>query len=297
MVSGAVISGLEGARGIAGWRWLFIVEGAGTVFSGIVANFILLDYPENTKKLTPEERELAIVRLIHDRKTTTAMAAKRLSPLQAIRAAIGDFRTYLFMILYMLDNGSTTISYFIPTVLKSMGYKGIQVQWMSVPIWAVGAVFLLVMPQIADRTGDRRWSITAGTAMSFVSALICYKVKIDAVRYTFMCFYISGLYYTLPLILTWASETMPLPAEKRAVCIAIANSVGNLSAVYGSRLWPSSDAPDYSTGFIAVACFTAVCSILAAIGPWLCRILPRFPTKEELEVADGQVIERQENTD
>lgn len=273
--------------GLEGWRWLFIIEGAGTVFFGIVSKFVLLDYPENTARLSAEERELATVRLIHDRKTTTTMAAMRLSPLQALRAALFDFRTYIFTVLYMLANGSTTVSYFIPTVLGSMGYEGTQKQWMTIPIWAVGIFFLIAIPQVADRTGDRRWCVSGGLFMSFVSALICWKVEIQNVRYAFLCFYIAGLYSTLPLILTWASETIPLPAEKRAVAIAIANSVGNLSAVYGSRLWPSSDAPGYSTGFTAVTCFTLIGSVLAAIAPILFERLPHHITKAEHDVLDS----------
>ena len=271
-----------------GWRWLFLIEGVGTIAFAAIAHLLLHDYPANSKRLTPEERELAVVRLIHDREVTASTATRRLSPLQAFIASIRDLRSYVFAILYMLGNGSTTVSYFIPTVLFSMGYEGIQVQWMTVPIWAVGTFFLLVMPQSADRTGDRRWHVTGGLAMSFVSAIICFQVQADVTRYVFLCFYISGLYSTLPLILTWISETIPLPAEKRAVSIALANSVGNLSAVYGSRLWPSTDAPDYATGFTAVACFTGIGSLLAATAPIIFEYLPKFPTKAELEVKESQ---------
>ncbi|KAI0151428.1 allantoate permease [Pestalotiopsis sp. NC0098] len=288
LLSGAVIAGLEGTKGMEGWRWLFLIEGVGTVFFGIVSKFVLLDYPENTARLTPEERCLGIVRLMHDRNASAAVATAKMSAWEAVRAAVLDCRTYVFVVLYMLDNGSTTISYFIPTLLKSMGYTGTTVQWMTIPIWAVATVFLLVMPQIADRTGDRRWHITGGLAMSFVSSVVLFQVRNNITRYVFLCFYISGLYFTLPLILTWASALMSLPAEKRAVVIAIANSVGNLSAVYGSRLWPSSSAPDYATGFISVACFTGAGAVLAAAAPYLFRVLPRFPSRAELQILESQ---------
>lgn len=288
LVSGAVRAGLEGTKGMEGWRWLFLIEGVGTVFFGIVSKFVLLDYPENTARLKPEERCLGIVRLMHDRNASAAVATAKMSAWEAVRAAVLDCRTYVFVVLYMLDNGSTTISYFIPTLLKSMGYTGTTVQWMTIPIWAVATVFLLVMPQIADRTGDRRWHITGGLAMSFVSSVVLFQVRNNITRYVFLCFYISGLYFTLPLILTWASALMSLPAEKRAVVIAIANSVGNLSAVYGSRLWPSSSAPDYAIGFISVACFTGAGAVLAAAAPYLFRVLPRFPSRAELEILESQ---------
>jgi hypothetical protein len=126
--------------------------------------------------------------------------------------------------------------------------------------------------------------------MSFVSSIICFQVETNVVRYIFLCFFISGLYFTLPLILTWASEVIGLPVEKRAVVIAFASAVGNLSAVYGSRLWPTTDAPVYSTGFTSVACFTAIGSLVAALSPFLFKYLPRFPTREEIEIAEGQAV-------
>ena len=137
LISGAVISGLEGRLGIRGWRWLFLVEGLLTIAVAIVAKFLLFDYPETpSRRLTLEQRRLVVVRILHD-KAQNAPKGRRLTPLQSVHAAVVDLRTYFFIILYMMQNGSTTVSYFIPTVLKSMGYEGVDAQWMTVPIWAV----------------------------------------------------------------------------------------------------------------------------------------------------------------
>ncbi|KPI41948.1 putative transporter [Cyphellophora attinorum] len=269
LLAGAIISGLEGARGMAGWRWLFLIEGIMSICYAVPAAFILLDFPADSKRLTLAERQLAVVRMAHDRRMTDT-TVKRLSPLQSVTAAVRDLRTYFFSILYMLGNGSATINYFVPTVLRSMGYSGVLVQWMSVPIWTVGTVFLIVLPYTADRFRDRRWHITGAMALAFLSAIICFQVDHNPTRYAFLAFCIAGV------------------AEKRAVSIAIANSVGNLSALYGSRLWPTEDAPQYAKGFTAIACFTGVGALLAAAGPIIFKYLPRFPTKAELEVVEGR---------
>lgn len=271
-----------------GWRWLFLIEGVLTVLTGMFAVFVLPDYPDTTRRLNLEERQLAAVRILQDKHATTAQATRSLTSWQSIKAAVCDLRTYFFAILYFLDNGSTTISYFIPTVLSDMGYQGVKAQWMTVPIWMVGTVFLLILPQSSDRTGDRRWHIAGGLAMSFVSAVISATVLNSAVRYTFICFYISGLYSTLPLILSWGSEVIGLPAEKRAVVIAMVNCIGNLSAIYGSQLWPSEDGPRYVKGFAAVAAFAGFSALLSAAGPLIFRWLPSFPTKAERELAEEE---------
>jgi len=137
LISGAVISGLEGVKGMRGWRWLFLIEGLVTIGVAIVSVFVLADYPETaTHRLSEDERRLAIVRIMHDKKES-ATNRRKLTPFESVKAAVVDLRTYFFIVLYMTQNGSTTVSYFIPTVLKSMGYTGTTAQWMTVPIWAV----------------------------------------------------------------------------------------------------------------------------------------------------------------
>ena len=57
---------MEGTLGYAAWRWLFYIEGAATVAVGILAIFILPDFPSTTKWLTPAERRLAELRMEED---------------------------------------------------------------------------------------------------------------------------------------------------------------------------------------------------------------------------------------
>ena len=82
-LAGGVITGLEGAREIRGWQWLFIskgnripldnhtdsyhtVEGSLTMFSSIIFIFILPNWPANTKWLMKEEKALAAARIKAD---------------------------------------------------------------------------------------------------------------------------------------------------------------------------------------------------------------------------------------
>ncbi|XXH00611.1 catabolic L-serine/threonine dehydratase [Hypoxylon texense] len=297
LLSGAIISGLEGAKGMQGWRWLFLIEGVITVVFSIFAAFILVDYPGTSRRLTPDERQLATIRILHDKKAHSSHATKKLSPLQAVWASLVDLRVYFFTALYLLDNGCATINYFVPTVVQNMGYAGVRAQWMTVPIWIVATAFLCIVPQTADRFKERRWHITFGFTLAFVSGIIIVTVENNlAARYAFICFYISGVYAAFPLILTWASETISLPSEKRAVSIAIVNAVGNLAAIYGSYMWPSTDAPSYKRGFTAMAGMCGAGAIITALMPIVFPYLPKFTTKaeRELEVIEGHTSERSE---
>ncbi|CAI7653605.1 unnamed protein product [Penicillium glandicola] len=279
LISGAVISGLEGVRGMRGWRWLFLIEGLLTIAVALVSIFVLADYPETiSRRLNEEERTLAVIRIMHDKKSSATQHG-RLTAWQGVKAAAVDLRTYFFIILYMTQNGSTTISYFLPTILKGMGYTGAKAQWMTVPIWAT-----------SDRLKNRQWHVVFGLSVAFISAIVCITVDwSDATRYAMVCFYIAGLYMTLPLILNWASELMSLPSEKRAVVIGMVNCFGSISSIYGSYLWPSSDAPRYLPGFITVSTFMGFGIVLGSTMPLIFRHLPKFPTKAERELAQLEI--------
>lgn len=254
-----------------------------TIVTGIASVFVLPNYPATTSWFKPAERTLLAGRVLADKQGHATQVQRKLSAVEAVKAALSDFRTYFFMVLYMLDNASAILNYFVPTVLQQMGYEGVEAQWMSVPIWVVGTVFLLVLSQTSDRSGDKRWHLVGGLSLAFASGLIVAFGSNAAARYAFICFFIGGVYSTLPMILTWLTEFMPLPGEKRSVAIAAANAVGNLSALYGSQLWPDSDGPDYIPGFTAVACFSGVAAVLSGLLPIIFKAIPRYQTKAEKE--------------
>jgi len=79
-----------------------IVEGAATVGWAICAHFILLDFPANTKRFSERERELAISRLQADNVTARTEDTPRLTSLQALATALGNWRLWLLTVGYMV---------------------------------------------------------------------------------------------------------------------------------------------------------------------------------------------------
>lgn len=129
IVAGAITASLDGAHGIAGWRWLFIVEGVTTVDVSFIAPFILLDYPATSKKLTLAQRQLAFKRLQADGITSREEGADHATThFKAFMAAITNWRLWLLAIAYMTIIGSLSLSYFYPTLVKGLGYTAVNAQ-------------------------------------------------------------------------------------------------------------------------------------------------------------------------
>src|SRR5712692_9777222 len=64
-ISGALLS-LDGVGGLAGWQWLFILEGLPAVVLGVVVLFALTERPEDAHWLTGEERASLLACLAGD---------------------------------------------------------------------------------------------------------------------------------------------------------------------------------------------------------------------------------------
>ncbi|KAI4677962.1 uncharacterized protein J4E84_008909 [Alternaria hordeiaustralica] len=275
IMAGAIISSLDGARGIPGWRWLLIIESIITIACGFGLYFILPNWPIESKMLSPEQRLLAHVRILRDRDQSWHIDEAALTPFQAFLAVIRDGRTYLFMVIYTSNCLALTVSYFIPTMLRGMGYTSTSAQWMTVPIWSCGAVFQLFWSWTSDKTEDRRWHNAGLLAFAGVATLVALLVSNSAVKYAMLCLQTGAMYTTVPLILNWTSEVMSQPARKRSIAIALVNSFGHTSFIYGSFLWPSAEGPRNLKGFAVSTAVLWLGVLIAALMPVVANYLPK----------------------
>jgi len=89
---------------MAGWRWLFIVQGAITGLVALCAFPFLPKTPLTTRWLTEEERQLAHNRLKRDE----VDRSEKLGAIQGLKQAVSDYRVWLFCLaqtLHLAANG------------------------------------------------------------------------------------------------------------------------------------------------------------------------------------------------
>lgn len=80
-------------------------------------------------------------------------------------------------------------------------------------------------------------------------------------QYVLTIFAFGTIYGCSPLVKTWVVDVIPQPAAKRAIALALINSIGNASSIYSTWLWPSEDAPRYIPGFSTTTTWLGVCCI------------------------------------
>jgi hypothetical protein len=130
---------------------------------------------------------------------------------------------------------------------------------MTVPVYTVALIIAVSLGFNADRTGYKAYHVMGVCLMGCISFIICATVSDFKVRYAFICFGGAGIWTATPIYLSWV-VTMFDGREKRAISIALINGFGNLASIYGSFLWPASDAPTYRIGFgVTTALLGAAC--------------------------------------
>jgi MFS family permease len=102
------IAKMDGVGGLAGWRWIFILEGIATVICAVFAFWGLYDYPETASFLSDDEREFVIYRLRYQGGMSGASSEDvetRVPEDQEfkwvyVRQAFGGFQVWIMIIAY-----------------------------------------------------------------------------------------------------------------------------------------------------------------------------------------------------
>ncbi|KAF2013128.1 MFS general substrate transporter [Aaosphaeria arxii CBS 175.79] len=269
LIAAGIFAGMDDLRGIAGWRWLFIVEGAITGVVALLGFAFLPNTPLTTHWLTPEERELAHGRMERDK---IGDSQDNASAFEGLKQACRDRRTWLFCLMQNFHLSACSFNSFFPTVVKTIGFNRTITLVLTCPPFIFAGAAGILTGWSSGRMQERTWHITIGLLVAVVGFVIAASTLNTAGRYIACFIFPVGAYSVNSVIIGWASSTLSQTKEKKAVVLAMTNVAGQIGYIYGPYLWPSSDGPRYGIGFGASAGF-ALLSIVCAwvIRAWLVK--------------------------
>lgn len=114
LIAAGVFHGLDGVSNLAGWKWLFILQGAVTFAVAVGSYFTLPDNPLTTRWLTPEERQLAHDRIVRD----TVDKREKSSTWTGLKQAATDYRVWVFAFMQHMHLAANGFKNFFPTVVE-----------------------------------------------------------------------------------------------------------------------------------------------------------------------------------
>ena len=219
---------LDGRLGLAGWQWLFLMEGLPAVALGIAALFVLTDRPEQATWLAPDERAWLARRMAEDRASRPPAGHGSILP------AMASPKVWQLSIVYFLN---TLVTYgvflWFPTILRdAAGGTSMRLTLASAIPFVAALIAMVWIGRHSDRTGERKRHVAAcaltGAAGLIVAALFPHNVAMLVFGFT-----LSQVGQRSVMSVFWAIPPMLLAGTAAAAGIALINAIGNLGGFVG----------------------------------------------------------------
>jgi ACS family tartrate transporter-like MFS transporter len=216
--------------GIAGWRWLFILEGLPAVLLGVIAFFYLTDLPGQAKWLTPDQRQWVENKLQEERPAAGFEA-------MPIRQALTSSTILLLAVVCFLNYFAYySFLFWLPTMFKRQsGFSDLNVGLLGALPYAALFVAMLVNGWHSDRHCERRWHCAGPSLIAAVAllGLAAHPQSIPVLLTLFTLATIGNAY--LPAL--WALPTELLCKSAAAASVGMINAVGSVAGFAGPYLF------------------------------------------------------------
>ncbi|KAJ9623793.1 hypothetical protein H2204_011085 [Knufia peltigerae] len=241
----AGIGKLDGTHGIAGWRWLFIIEGSATVGIGIICACLMPEFPHNSRILSQVERDLAVWRI--ESEAGAAEGTERESVRRGFANALSDPKLLLLILCNLLSQAQGSIANYFPTLVDSLGYGSTDSLLLTAPPYVLAGIVYY---------GITYWSDRKNTVYPII--LYCISIAICMYIIPMATTNVGARYFSMmilpfssvgPQILLYKTINLHLarPISKRAAASALVNAIGGTSNIWASYLYYS--APHFYAAF------------------------------------------------
>jgi len=242
-ISSHILS-MDRVSGLAGWQWLFLLEGSPAVILGFVTWFVLADGPQTARWLTGNEKGQLESDLQRDEAIERPESA--VAWLHVVRASVAYF---------MYSVGLYGLSFWMPKILVAAGTTNIVSGWWAALPYGAGALAMALISRFRG-AGWLRAMYLLG-AVGFAGVALFHSLPITLLNF---CFASAGVFGALPLF--WSATTARMSGKAAGAAIALVNSVGAVGGFTGpfvmGRLHDATHS--YAVGL----CVIAGCLVLGA---------------------------------
>jgi len=226
VLSAEIMTRTDGVLGIAGWRWMFIVEASPAILMGIWIRFFLPDSPADAKWLSPEQKAALTGT------ATPGGAGQPATPARAVsRPTVTQWALLLFIFLGIVC-GNDIFSFWLPRLLAQAQVTSLRLIGVlaSIP-FAAAAGAMVVAGRIADRFSDRRTSLcmlacSAGALCLLTLALFTTSAAVVVVSATIGLASLYGAF-----VIVWTLPARLLGLEGSPTAYAAINMCGMIAGI------------------------------------------------------------------
>jgi sugar phosphate permease len=216
----------SGQGGMAGWQWLFLLQGVPTVVLGLVALFYLSDGLSTAKFLSPDEKAAMQKALSDDEHQRRALNYGG----QTFASVLRNGHVWMLGLIYFsVQMGVYAINFWLPSIIKSLGFQSATtVGWLSAIPYLFAGVFMICVGRSADTRRERRWHLSVPMLMALVGLLLAANFSSNAVVVIVgLTFATMGALTSLPMF--WPLPSAFLGSAAAAGGLALINSLGQVA--------------------------------------------------------------------
>ena len=260
VVAGALL-GLQGVAGLAGWQWLFLVEGVPAVLLGMAIFFLLPDSPATASWLTPAERDGIAARLAADKTMPGAPAD------HGFFAALRDPRVLLLGLCNIcIMGGNYAFNLSAPAMLRDVTQlDAAHVGFLIALVAGLGAFAMIGAGWHSDRRRERHTHLTAYLLLLGCSYLVMWASALPSV---YVPAYAAS--YTAQMAIQAVFFLIPadfLRGKSAAAGLAAVGSIGMVGAFLGPYAWgvARDHTGSYQAGLFALFVNYAIAALIVIV--------------------------------
>src|SRR5215831_4150132 len=241
-ISGLLLS-MDGAGGLDGWQWLFLIEGIPAIVLAFVTLWYLPDAPAKASWLSSEEKEW--------------IASRLAQPDQSAGEAISTGRVWIFAWVYFgIVMGFYGITFWLPQIVKAFsGVSDFLVGCLAAIPWIAATIFMVLWSKHSDATRKSMSHVAISAAAGAAGLMIAGIATNPVMGLAALSLAAAGIWGTLGPF--WAMSSKSLAGTGAAAGIALINSVGNLGGFLGPYLigWVRTRTSSFTLGLVVLAMF------------------------------------------
>ncbi|PVH17117.1 uncharacterized protein CXQ87_004678 [Candidozyma duobushaemuli] len=249
---------MRGIAGLAGWRWLFIIEGLFTLIIGLLAFYLMVPSAVQTKNwlhpkgwFTDRQEKIVVNRVLRDDPSKGDMHNRQGLTLKMIAKSAWDYDLWpVFAIGFIAYIPNSTIQPYMTLSMRSLGFSRFDTNLLTIPSAVLHIITLLLITWFSERINERALTCLAYPIMvvPFLAAIRWWPGSGENawVTWFLVTMVLSGPYIHA-ICVSWVSRNSN-SIRSRSVCSALYNMTVQIGAIGAANIYREDDKPRYRRG-------------------------------------------------
>ena len=227
-ISGALL-GLHG-RGLAGWQWLFLLEGLPAILLGAAVSWVLVDSPKQASWLTGEQRDWLVDELECERQADSLIHES------SLLSVFTNPRVWILSLVYFgIPSTMYGVTLWLPSVIRALsGFGNLKIGAVAAIPYLLTAVAMVLVSWHSDYSRERRWHTALSGLLGAVALGLAAYARIPWIVILGMSVGMMGAQSMVGPF--WAMASTGIAGSTAAATIAVINSIGNVGGYFGPSI-------------------------------------------------------------